>query len=232
MKILTLNLEAFGPFTDQVLDLSAGSHGLHLIHGRNEAGKTSALRAVRQLFFGIPGQSADNFIHNYKNMRLRASLEQDDGTRLEFVRFKRTKNPLVRPDGVTPLDHGELDRFLAGVDQDLFSTLFGIDHETLVEGGQEIAEGGGRLGNVLFAASSGISNLRGLQQKLQAEIDDLFKASGRVQRISRHRGVQGGPETDQGPAASQRAVVQARAGLAGGPCRQVGARGAMAAEGP
>ena len=71
------------------------------------------------------------------------------------------------------------------MDQDLFSTLFGIDHETLVKGGQEIVEGGGRLGNVLFAASSGISNLRALQQKLEAEIGELFKAGGRNQRIPR-----------------------------------------------
>ena len=44
MKLLTLNLKAVGPFTDLVLDLSGGEHGLHLIYGPNEAGKTSTLR--------------------------------------------------------------------------------------------------------------------------------------------------------------------------------------------
>ena len=54
MKILELALHAFGPFTDAVLDLSAGQEGLHLIYGPNEAGKSSALRALRQALFGIP----------------------------------------------------------------------------------------------------------------------------------------------------------------------------------
>ena len=37
MKILTLNLRAFGPFTDAVLDLASGREGLHLVYGPNEA---------------------------------------------------------------------------------------------------------------------------------------------------------------------------------------------------
>ena len=43
MKIVELRLLAFGPFTDRVLDLGAGSYGLHVIYGRNEAGKSSVL---------------------------------------------------------------------------------------------------------------------------------------------------------------------------------------------
>ncbi len=39
MRLLRLHLKAVGPFTDVVLDLSAGQYGLHLIHGPNEAGK-------------------------------------------------------------------------------------------------------------------------------------------------------------------------------------------------
>ena len=63
MKLLTLDLKAVGPFTGAVLDLSAGEHGLHLVYGPNEAGKTSALRALSYLLFGFPVRSADNFVH-------------------------------------------------------------------------------------------------------------------------------------------------------------------------
>ena len=52
-----LGLMAFGPFTDRVLDLSVGDHGLNVIFGRNEAGKSSALRALHALFSGIPAQT-------------------------------------------------------------------------------------------------------------------------------------------------------------------------------
>ena len=43
MKLLRLDLLAFGPFTDVSLDLDRGHEGLHIIHGRNEAGKSSIL---------------------------------------------------------------------------------------------------------------------------------------------------------------------------------------------
>lgn len=57
MKILQLNLLAFGPFTDTPIDLSEGKEGFHLVFGPNEAGKSSALRALRQMVFGIPERS-------------------------------------------------------------------------------------------------------------------------------------------------------------------------------
>ena len=53
MRILQLNLIAFGPFTDCRLDLAAGQEGLHVVYGPNEAGKSSALRAISDFFFGI-----------------------------------------------------------------------------------------------------------------------------------------------------------------------------------
>ena len=49
MKILSLDLLAWGPFTDRSLRFTAGSEGLHVIYGPNEAGKSSALRALRAL---------------------------------------------------------------------------------------------------------------------------------------------------------------------------------------
>ena len=48
MRIAELQLEAFGPFTDRALALGGPSEpGLCVIHGENEAGKSSALRAIR-----------------------------------------------------------------------------------------------------------------------------------------------------------------------------------------
>ena len=63
MKILQLNLIAFGPFNETLLDLSEGEEGLHIVYGPNEAGKSSALRGLRQLLYGIPERSYDDFLH-------------------------------------------------------------------------------------------------------------------------------------------------------------------------
>ena len=35
MKILSLDLIAYGPFTDTVIDLAAGAQGLHIVYGPN-----------------------------------------------------------------------------------------------------------------------------------------------------------------------------------------------------
>jgi len=62
-------LHAFGPFTECALDFTGKGLGtppdLHLIYGPNEAGKSSALRAMTDLRFGIPLQSSDGFTHSY-----------------------------------------------------------------------------------------------------------------------------------------------------------------------
>ena len=53
MKILVLDLIAYGPFAGARLDLSEGAEGLHILYGPNEAGKSSMLRALDALLFGM-----------------------------------------------------------------------------------------------------------------------------------------------------------------------------------
>ncbi len=184
MKILHLDLIAFGPFTDLSLDLSGGNEGLHLIYGPNEAGKSSTLRALSQMLYGIPVRSPDDFIHPYTRMRIGGTLRRPDGAGLSFIRRKGRANTLREPDDTTVLEETELLTCLGGVDEDLFATMFGIDHGRLVRGGEEIIRGGGDVGRVLFAAGSGIADLRQVQADLQAEAEDLFKPSGQKPRIN------------------------------------------------
>ena len=184
MRILQMKLLAFGPFTDSVLELGDGKEGLHIIYGPNEAGKSSALRALRQMLYGITERSSDDFIHPYAKLRIGAILRRSDGTLLEFIRRKGRVNTLRGPDDEMLVDESQLHAFLGGVDGDLFATMFGIDHADLVRGGEEIIQGGGNIGQVLFAAGSGISNLRKVQEELQAEADELFKPSASKPRIN------------------------------------------------
>jgi len=181
MKILRLDLRAFGPFTDMALDLSGGHEGLHVIYGPNEAGKSSALRAVEQLLFGIPSRSSDDFLHSYQNLRIGAALATRDGQTLEFLRRKGAKNTLLAPDGLTPVDDGALRPFLNGIDRELFGSMFGIGHEQLVRGGKEIASGQGDLGQVLFATGSGIADLQAIRQRLEGRAEELFTRRGNRQ---------------------------------------------------
>jgi uncharacterized protein YhaN len=184
MKLLNLRLKAVGPFTDLTLDFSRGDHGLHVVLGPNEAGKSSSLRAISYLLFGFPHTVPDNFLHNYDQLRIGASLRRSDGETLEIVRRKAGRNDLRGDDDASIVSSERLAAFLGGIDRDSFQHRFGIDHARLRLAGEEIRTGKGHLGELLFAAGAGLAGLRQVQEKLQAQASELFKPRGQNQRIN------------------------------------------------
>src|SRR5713226_6948664 len=62
--------------------------------------------------------------------------------------------------------------------------MFGLDHTTLVRGGEAIVQGGGEIGQILFAAGAGIADLRAVQRSLEEEADKLFSSRGRNPTIN------------------------------------------------
>ena len=185
MKLLSLNLKAVGPFTGVELDFSAGDHGLHLVYGPNEAGKTSAMRALSYLLFEFPHLSADHFIHPNDQLRVGGKLRRNDGEELEILRRRGKGKTLRGPDDATLVADEQLTRFLGGVNRETFEALFGIDHERLTRAGEEIRTGQGRLGELLFAAGAGLAGLRRAHQSLQQGLDELFKPRAQNPRINK-----------------------------------------------
>jgi uncharacterized protein YhaN len=183
VKILELQLTSFGPFTDRSIDLSEGNHGLHVIFGRNEAGKSSALRALEALLFGIAAQTADDFIHPYQKLRVGARLRLSSGEELQFSRKKSPKGSLLGP-GDSKLGDDVLDRFLCGVTKEQFRQFWGIDYWRLVEGGKSLLLGQGELAESLFAAGTGLLGVRGLTAQLESEANKLFVPKGQKGSIN------------------------------------------------
>lgn len=174
MRIERLELAAFGPFTGRVLHFDSDLPGLHVVHGPNEAGKSSALRGLQALLFGFPPRTGDNFLHAYDQLLVGGRIRREDGLALTFRRRKKAKNDLFdEADG--PLGADALSPFLHGMGQDVFSAMYGIDHETLVRGGQGILDQEGEVGQALFAAGAGFASLRSVLKGLEDEADDLFK---------------------------------------------------------
>lgn len=182
MKIRRLDLLAFGPFTGRSLDFGNGA-GLYIVHGANEAGKSSSLRALRNLLYGIPQQTSDAFIHSYQNLRIGGVFEAADGTRLECIRRKARTNTLRGPNDVETCDESQLLQLLGGMDEKTYSQRFGIDYQELRRGGNAIVQGGGDLGEILFAAGAGMADVKQTQQRFEAEAEALFKPRGSNQRI-------------------------------------------------
>ena len=193
MRIKTLDLRAFGPFSNRVLDFSSPTPGLHIVFGLNEAGKSSCLRALHALFFGIQVQTPDNFLHPYDQLLIGGCLQTENGESLTFFRRKKRKSDLFDAHD-NPLDPTQLSSFLQGMESETFKTLYGIDHEALVRGGQDILDQKGDVGQAIFAAGAGLTSLHSVLGALEREADDIFRLQGKKQSLnqalSRYRELQ------------------------------------------
>jgi uncharacterized protein YhaN len=174
VRFQRLHVPAFGPFTNLDLRFSDQPCDLHVIYGANEAGKSSLLRAIRDLLFGIHGQSPDNFLHDYAALRIRGEVVNRAGEQLVFQRRKGIKNTLLDATN-NPLADDALLPFLGGVDQSYFSAMFGLGARELREGAQQLLRGEGDLGHALFSASMGGTPIEKVLEALAAQADQLFK---------------------------------------------------------
>lgn len=173
MRIDRLDLERYGHFTDHRLDFSGTDVRLHIVHGANEAGKSTALSAICDLLFGVPERTRLGFRHGNNALRIGAVLRQPDGSLLEVKRRKGRQNTLLAADGSTALGDGTLAPLLGGIDRVQFERLFGLDHARLRAGGEAMLAAGGDLARTLFQAGSGLTGIADIMAGLQADADRL-----------------------------------------------------------
>ena len=188
MKLLKLLLQAFGPFTDKTLDVSDGRTDLHLVYGPNEAGKSSALRAMMDLRFGIPLRSPDDFVHAASDLRIGGIFLTQTGERVGCVRRKGKGVTLSRlnvdteqPDAAHPLAAGLERELTGGMERGEFEAMFGLNHARLREGGKILLRGEGDVGVALFEASAGTSGIAALLEALEVDAKTLYSSHGRAQ---------------------------------------------------
>jgi uncharacterized protein YhaN len=191
MRIQRIRIPAYGPFTDFSLELPKERSDFHLVYGPNEAGKSSLLRAIRALLFGIPGQTGDNFIHDYKQLRVVAELENSIGDSRVLQRRKGNKNTLLDADE-NPILEAELQRMLGVVDESYFDSMFGMGSDELRRGADDLLRGEGRLGEALFSASLGGTPVDRVIRALEDEAGQLFagRAKRRIREMTAKHGEQ------------------------------------------
>lgn len=178
MRFEALHLERYGAFESRTLDLSGP--GLIVIHGPNEAGKSTSLNAIGDFLYGIPHNSALG-VFGYEAMRVGATLSTSAGGRLSLQRRKGRGKTLIDEAGV-----GHEDSLLAGLlgatDRDRFSQLFGLDHDTLRTGGARLLAADGEIGRLIVEAGGGLRHLMARMDDLDAEADTLFDTRKRADR--------------------------------------------------
>lgn len=181
MRLNRLDLTRYGKFTDTSLCFGpppdAGIPDFHIVYGGNEAGKSTLLSGWLDLLFQIPTQSDMAFLHPYKTMRLGAQLLIDGATH-DVVRIKKRDHALLDAQD-SPLPEALLINGLRGLDRRSYAAMFSLNRQTLDEGGESILASEGDLGELLFQASAGLTDLAEQLDTIRSEADSFLNTTGR-----------------------------------------------------
>ncbi len=180
MRIDSIDLIRFGHFTNREIEFPFKNPDFHLVYGNNEAGKSTLLRGISALFFGVPTRTLD--VHSCKasELRIGAAISRE-GKSFSFRRRKGTTGTLLNLDEAQ-IHEGILATFLQELDRDRFEQFFGLNHQRLREGGEELLRGKGDIGSALFQAS-GLLDLRNLLEGIDNEAKELFSSRSRSKVI-------------------------------------------------
>jgi exonuclease SbcD len=190
MRFVRLDLLAFGHFTRRALDFPIGGANFHLIHGSNEAGKSTTLRAISGLLYGIERLSTDAFLHEPGELRVGGRLQHSSGLERTFVRRKGTNATLSDEHG-NPHDDADLQAWLSVQDRRQFEAMFGLGHEQLRRAGEALATSKTAVGEALFGAVLDGAALKTAMAQLEAAAEEILTPAGRagslVRALAQHR---------------------------------------------
>ena len=176
MKLVQMNLRAYGPFTNKIIDFGEGTNnpGLHIVLGANEAGKSTALRALRAVLFGM-NDMRDAHLHPKDMLRVALKVKTAEGEMLHVERRKGkgAKSLLFSgSDKAVPVE--EWARVLPVEDAELFEQMFGLNYERLLEGGRQLAGFKSDIGKALLAAAGDLGQTVARMRDMQDRADAIF----------------------------------------------------------
>ncbi len=176
MRFNNLQLIRYGHFTDYTLNFPDGKTStpdLHIVCGRNEAGKSTISNAMMDFLYGIPTRSNYAFLHSTASLEIAAdvSLPSADAS------LRRLKTQLRNADDEI-LDSNFLDTH--NLSRQDYKSRFWFDDVTLHEGGESILNNKGDLGAALFAATTGLNTLSNQLNDLMLPTDAFFKPGKRT----------------------------------------------------
>ncbi|KUF11359.1 ATP-binding protein [Pseudoponticoccus marisrubri] len=175
MRVRALSLEYFGHFSGQGFDFGkpGDAPDFHIVHGSNEAGKTTTMEGFLRLLYGFPHREPYDFRHQRKNLRVSGVLELDGGPR-SFTRLPQRSGNLLDEAG-RALPEQAIAACLGGLSLDDYRSLLCLDDETIERGGEAIANAEGDIGRLLFSAAAGIGDLTAVLEQTRAEAEALYR---------------------------------------------------------
>ena len=176
MRIARLDVTRFGHFDGFQLDFGVNDGtDFHIVLGQNEAGKSTLVDAWLNILYGIPNRTSYAFRHSRDTLLIGAQVQDGDET-LTLTRTPKKDKNLLDASG-DPLPQARMDALLRGVSDQAYRALWCLDDKTIEEGGDDILASKGDIGQLLFAAASGLA---AFNADLEAErsADRAFQRKG------------------------------------------------------
>jgi len=148
MRILNLRVNHFGKLANKEIELK---DGINIIYGKNESGKSTLLKFIMGMFYGLSKNKNGKFISDYERYTPwdggefsgKISYELDDGQKYEVFREFKKKNPTIYNEDLEDIsNHFNIDKTAGNkffydqtkVDEELFlSTIVSLQEEVKLD---------------------------------------------------------------------------------------------------
>jgi uncharacterized protein YhaN len=185
MRIVSLHAARVGRWSPQTFTFGPG---LTVVYGPNEAGKSTALRALEALLFPVETRGSDGFAAltaplspNQFDATVTLARDGADGS-VETIQWRRKGKVLV--DGHEhPVLPEVAHAWLWETSQTDFRTLYALGHERLRDH-QGLLGKDSALGRVLTEMATGGRNLAFYQSESQAELERQYRPKGKNHRLN------------------------------------------------
>jgi uncharacterized protein YhaN len=178
MKLGEIRAENYGVFTNQRFQF--GEQGFVLVHGPNEAGKSTLLQLVRELLFGFPHNCSYNF-NSAGPLAASAEARMKDGRQLSFRRRKgRTKlvEGTLEP-GHEEVDEAKLQALLSHATPNLYEHIFAFSLTELSAGNESI-KNAGLTDSLVGGGLGGVEKWQRIRKSLGEDHEELFNPAARA----------------------------------------------------
>lgn len=183
MKIRDLYIDGFGHFHDR--HIGPFRSPIVVLHGPNEAGKTTLLAFIRTILFGFPARNRDKHFPPLAGGGHGGRIAVIDDTGKEYIieRFAGVRGgPIhIRDDAGAPQDEAIFTKMLGNASQDMFTNVFAFSLEELQTGA--LLEDT-HINGQIYSAGLGATKLPQALETLKAKREAIFRGRGRTQIIS------------------------------------------------
>lgn len=184
MKIRELYLEGFGHFQDK--RFGPFDSPLVVLHGPNEAGKSTLLHFIRTMLFGFPLRNRDSHYPPLSGGRHGGRITLTDSANnvyvVERLAGPRRGNTSIKDGSGAPLDSSLLSSLLRDAPEDVFKNVFAFSLDELES--DSLLKNANVNGGI-YSAGMGASRLPDALKSFENRMTKLYLRSGSVQDVAK-----------------------------------------------